>query len=246
TQALVDYPTWYGAFEKAMADPALRNEDGTIDEARAVAMADQAVIAAQSGGQAKDLAQIQRGGPLLKLFTNFYSYFAATLQLAVERTGQTNFKRPHEVLRLAGDYLLLMVVPVIGSVLINALMKGAPDDDEEWVEQIIEEQIGFLMGFFPLTREMTSAVQAATGFGGQFGYSGPAGLRFFSDLYRLGAQVGQGEFDMAAFKAANNTAGVLFHYPAGQVNRTVEGTAALLEGRTDNPLAVIAGPPPRN
>ena len=138
-----------------------------------------------------------------------------------------------------------MVVPVIGSVLINALMKGAPDDDE-WVEQIIEEQIGFLMGFFPLTREMTSAVQAATGFGGQFGYSGPAGLRFFSDLYRLGAQVGQGEFDMAAFKAANNTAGVLFHYPAGQVNRTVEGTAALIEGRTDNPLAVIAGPPPRN
>ena len=246
TQALVDYPTWYGAFEKAMADPALRNEDGTIDEAKAVAMADQAVIAAQSGGQAKDLAQIQRGGPLLKLFTNFYSYFAATLQLSVERTGQTNFKRPHEVLRLAGDYLLLMVVPVIGSVLINALMKGAPDDDEEWVEQIIEEQIGFLMGFFPLTREMTSAVQAATGFGGQFGYSGPAGLRFFSDLYRLGAQVGQGEFDMAAFKAANNTAGVLFHYPAGQVNRTVEGTAALLEGRTDNPLAVIAGPPPRN
>ena len=50
----------------------------------------------------------------------------------------------------------------------------------------------------------------------------------------------------SAFKAANNTAGVLFHYPAGQVNRTVEGTAALLEGRTDNPLAVIAGPPPRN
>jgi hypothetical protein len=246
TQALVDYPTWYGAFEKAMADPALRNEDGTIDEARAVAMADQAVIAAQSGGQAKDLAQIQRGGPLLKLFTNFYSYFAATLQLAVERAGQTNLKKPHEVLRLAGDYLLLMVVPVIGSVLINALMKGAPDDDEEWVERIIKEQIGFLMGFFPLTREMTSAVQAATGFGGQFGYSGPAGLRFFSDLYRLGAQVGQGEFDMAAFKAANNTAGVLFHYPAGQVNRTVEGTAALLEGRTDNPLAVIAGPPPRN
>lgn len=245
TQAMVDYPTWYGAFEKAMADPALRNEDGTIDEAKAVAMADQAVIAAQSGGQAKDLAQIQRGGPLLKLFTNFYSYFAATLQIAVERTGQTNFKKPHEVLRLAGDYVLLMVVPVIGSVLINALMKGAPDD-EEWLEQIIEEQIGFLMGFFPLTREMTSAVQAATGFGGQFGYNGPAGLRFFSDLYKLGQQVGQGEFDMAAFKAANNTAGVLFHYPAGQVNRTVEGTAALLEGRTDNLLAVIAGPPPRD
>ena len=103
-----------------------------------------------------------------------------------ERWAQPSGEEVREVLRLAGDYLLLMVVPVIGSVLINALMKGAPDDDEEWVEQIIEEQIGFLMGFFPLTREMTSAVQAATGFGGQFGYNGPAGLRFFSDLYKLG------------------------------------------------------------
>ena len=246
TQALVDYPTWYGAFEKAMADPALRLEDGTIDEAKAVAMADQAVIAAQSGGQIKDLAQIQRGHPALKLFTTFYSYFATTLQLAVERAGQTNFRKPHEVLRLAGDYLLLMVVPVIGSVLLDALLKGAPDDEDEWLEKIIEEQISFVMGVFPLTREMTSAVQAATGFGGQFGYSGPAGLRFFAELGKLGAQIGQGEIDMAAFKAANITAGVLFHYPAGQVNRTVEGTAALLEGRTGNPLAVIVGPPPRN
>ena len=75
---------------------------------------------------------------------------------------------------------------------------------------------------------------------------GADGFFVADTTHGFGQQVGQGEFDMAAFKAANNTAGVLFHYPAGQVNRTVEGTAALLEGRTDNPLAVIAGPPPRN
>ena len=101
------------------------------------------------------------------------------------------------------------------------------------------------MGFFPLTREMTSAVQARPASAASSA-TAPAGLRFFAELAKLGQQVGQGEFDMAAFKAANNTAGVLFHYPAGQVNRTVEGAAALIEGRTDNPLAVIAGPPPRN
>jgi hypothetical protein len=60
-------------------------------------------------------------------------------------------------------------------------------------------------------------------------------------MNKLGVQVGQGELDMALFKAANNVGGLLFHYPAGQVNRAVEGTAALIDGKTDNPLAPLVG-----
>jgi hypothetical protein len=123
---------------------------------------------------------------------------------------------------------------------------GVPDDDDEWVELLLAEQISFLFGFSPVLRELTASAQTVAGVGNGFGYSGPAGLRFFNEATKLSMQIAQGELDMAAFKAANNTAGVLFHYPAGQVNRTVEGTVALIEGRTDNLLAVIAGPPPRN
>jgi hypothetical protein len=243
-QAMVDYPTWYGAYEKAMADPALMREDGTVDESKAVAMADQAVIAAQSGGQIKDLAAWQRGGAFKKLFTNFISYFMTTLQLAAERTNQTNFKKPGEVIALAGDYLLLMVVPAIMGALIRAMMKGdMPDDEDELMELLLAEQISFLMGFSPVLRELTAGAQTLAGVGNGFGYSGPAGLRFFNDFYKLTVQIGQGEMDMALFKAANNTAGVLFHYPAGQVNRTVEGAVALIDGDTENPLAIVAGPP---
>jgi hypothetical protein len=36
---------------------------------------------------------------------------------------------------------------------------------------------------------------------------------------------------------------VLFHYPAAQVDRTWRGIAALANGTTSNPMAVLAGPP---
>lgn len=244
SQAMVDYPTWYGAYLKALDDPSLVSPDGTIDDAKAVAMADQAVIAAQSGGQVKDLAQIQRGHPAWKLFTNFISYFMTTFQLAAERTNQTNFKKPGEVLGLAMDYTLLMVLPAVMGLIIRDFMKGdVPDDEEELMERLLAEQISFLMGFSPVLREATSAAQAIAGVDPGFGYSGPAGTRFFSDLYRLGVQINQGELDMPLFKAASNTGGILFHLPAGQVNRMVEGTMALIDGKTSNPLAPLVGIP---
>ena len=44
--------------------------DASEQVVAAVAEADQAVLDAQGGGQIKDLAAIQRGGQLQKLFTN--------------------------------------------------------------------------------------------------------------------------------------------------------------------------------
>jgi hypothetical protein len=78
TQQLVDLPTWWGAYQKAL--------DGGEQEARAVALADQAVLDAQSGGQVKDLAASSAGGPLLKLWTTFYGFFNSTYNLSVEAT----------------------------------------------------------------------------------------------------------------------------------------------------------------
>ena len=48
---------------------------------------------------------------------------------------------------------------------------------------------------------------------------------------------------MTAFKTPENVGGIIFKYPSGQINRTVEGTKALIEGDTTNPMAVIAGAP---
>lgn len=48
---------------------------------------------------------------------------------------------------------------------------------------------------------------------------------------------------MTAFKTPENVGGIIFKYPSGQINRTVEGGKALADGDTQNPLAVVAGAP---
>ena len=227
-QMIADMPTWLGQYEKAMAE--------IVDEERAIALADQAVRDAQGGGQIMDLARIQRGSALQKLFTNFYSYFNTTYQLTVERYSATSFKDPLQVGRFMVDMLLLYTVPAVLGFAMKEALKGGGDDDD-LMKRLAAEQLNYMLGTMVGLREVGAAI---AGFNG---YQGPAGTRFFSELGKLGKQVEQGEVDKALLKSLNNTAGILFHYPAGQVNRTVEGFNALMEGKTANPLVLAFGPP---
>lgn len=250
-QRTVDMPTWLGAYEKAVAQLGLEratNEKQRKEiEDKAVALADQAVLDSQSGGQLKDLAKVQRGSPLFKLFTNFYSYFSATYNLNVEAYRRTSFKSPSQIGLLAVDLLILNTVPVLFAVALKELLKGGCEDDdlECLAGRLAHEQLGFLFGQMILLREVGTAVDVATG-GSVFGYSGPAGLRFFGDLYKLGQQTAQGKADLALFKAANQVGGALLHYPAGQVNTTVEGIIEIEKGNVEGVgivPALIAGKP---
>lgn len=241
-QLIADMPTWWGAYQKALAQAPVDMEAELVEE-RAVKLADQAVIDAQGGGQVKDLAAVQRS-QLLKLFTVFYGYFSTTYNLGVERTKATNFRSPLEVMHLAWDYLLLYSVPaVLATLLKSALTPGGEDDDpEKLAKKLVSEQISYLMGMMIGVREATGFVQGITGTS-QFpgGYGGPAGLRFFQDLGKLGKQISQGELDEALRRSVVNVGGVLLHLPSGQVNKTLDGMSALSEGKTDNPAALLFG-----
>lgn len=228
-QLVADMPTWLGAYEKAMAQ-------FQGDEAKAIALADQAVLDAQGGGQTKDLADIQRGGPLKKLFTNFYSFFNTTYNLTAESFARTDFRRPAEVGLFAVDMLLLYTVPVVLGRMIRNLMRG-DDDDEDLLEQILVDHLSYLLGTMVGAREVSGAVQ------GIANYQGPAGSRIFSESSRFITQAAQGEADEAFWKSLNSAGGILFHYPAGQVQRTAEGVAALTDGQTANPGVLVAGAP---
>ncbi len=233
-QRVADIPTWLGAYEKAMAAGEL--------EARAVAMADQAVLDSQGGGQIKDLSSVQRGGPMFRLWTNFYSYFNVLYNQATESKRRTNFKHPAEVGRLAADYLMLFVMPAtIGFFIRQALRprryKG--DEDEGLLIDLLRENLAYLAGTMLFVRELGGFLQ------GYAGYEGPAGARIFADLGKLTKQIEQGEIDEALVKSLNEVAGTLLHYPASQIERTLSGLVALAEGKTENPGAVVAGPPPK-
>ena len=232
-QQIVDVPTWWAGYEKAIANG--------HDEARAVALADQAVIDAQGGGETKDLSAIERGGPAMRLFTVFYSFMNTALNLGVTQT--MNAKTPRQRAKLAVDYLMLYTVPaVLGSFLRDALTPGdaGDDDPDELVRKLIAEQLGYLMGLMVVVREFSEVSKIVTGVH-SYGYQGPAGLRPVSDGLKFGQQAVQGEFDDAFRKAAINVLGDFTGLPSAQVNRTITGAQALAEGKTTNPAAVAFG-----
>jgi len=232
-QMVVDVPTWLGAYEKAISE-------GNSDE-RAGQLADQAVIDSQGGGQMKDLSAIERGGPAQKLFTVFYSFMNTALNAGVAQT-MTEKSRA----KLAADYLLLYSVPaVLTAALKDALMPGDSGDWEDLegiLRKLAEAQLDMLFGLMVGVRELAGAAKMAAGLS-EYGqdYQGPAGLRLLADITGLAEQVGQGELDDTFRKRAINVIGSGFGLPAAQVNRSITGANALLEGETSNPAALAFG-----
>lgn len=214
----VDIPTWITAYRKALS---MSDDEGT-----AIAVADQSVLDAQGGGAVKDLAGVQTGSAWKKLFSMFMSYMVTTWNLSAESFHRTDFRSPAEVMKFGADMLLLMVVPAVGSVFLDGLRNGW-DDDEEFEERYLKEQVSFVMGMFLGVRDISGLV---TG----YRYSGPAGTSIFSETVSLGQQVGQGEMDQALFNATADTLGITLHLPSGQIKRTTDGAWSIFEGNPDN------------
>lgn len=129
-----------------------------------------------------------------------------------------------------------------GGLMLRVRADSGDDDPEELAKRLAGEEISFLFGLMFGVREISGAVQAATGTA-QYGtdYSGPAGLRPIADLAKLGKQMNQGEADAALRRAVIRTAGEVLRLPAAQVNRTLDGAQALADGKTENPAALVFG-----
>lgn len=236
--AIVDLPTWYGAYEKALS--------AGLDKKTALEVADQTVRDAQGGGDLVDQTEFQRGNAYTRSFTNFISYMATTYSIQAERYRSYNLRSFADYVRLISDHMLLAVFPAVGNLLIQS-MRDSEDDEEDLGAKMAFEYVGMATGAFIGVRELTGALEG-------FSYRGPAGQSGLSEMSRLVTQAGQVVFagdidesieqlDQSLARSALRTTGVLFHLPAAQVDATFFGTKALLDGETDNPMSVIFGPP---
>ena len=64
-----------------------------------------------------------------------------------------------------------------------------------------------------------------------------------TEVGKTAQQAAQGDVDAALLRSLNMSSGILFHYPAGQVQHTVDGVAALFDGDSSNPLLALFGKP---
>jgi hypothetical protein len=138
--------------------------------------------------------------------------------------------------RMMVDLLILNSLPVaIQYALVTAMRGGAGGDDDEWYKALAKQQMSYLLAQLVFVRELGGIMDGRN-------YEGPAGGRFFAESYKLAKQVEQGELDRGFWVSANKVGGILFHYPAVQAQRTVEGMKSLWEGKTFNPAVLIVGP----
>jgi hypothetical protein len=101
------------------------------------------------------------------------------------------------------------------------------------------------MGQMIPLREISSFPKALAGLE-SYPWYGPAGLRPFADLGKLGQQMAQNEWDRPYRKTLINVAGYFTHLPAGQVNTIIDGFEAIENGDVEGGrtvLAPLAGPP---
>ena len=245
-QAWADHPTWIGGYEKAMEqlkpEGAISEQQLKEIEQKAVELADQTVVDSQGGGHIKDLSRIQREKGILSLFTMFSTYFNARWNLARESIGRTSFKSPFEVGRLMVDMITLYWVPAVLSVMAVELLRGRVDEDEEDQKDFIDrlmldaalEPLQDVIG----VREIVGPLKG-------FNYKGPAGLKLFGEVGDFAKQWGQDEMDEGFWRELNDVAGPLFHYPSEQIEATLEGFNAWLEGEAGIGAILLGEPAKR-
>ena len=227
TQTTVDIPTWWAGYEKAIAKG--------FNEDTAIALADQGVKDSQGGGEMVDQSAIERAPELAKLFLSFYGFMSTTLNVAYGTTITEKSKA-----KIVSNLLLTLAIPVVlGDLFAMALTPSGDDNDDDKESLIGHEMlsmVSFLMGLVPGIREFSGMLNPKT-----TGYSGPTGLRVVNDIWQLGSQIKQGEFDDAFRKQSINVLGGLTGIPSAQINKTLTGAEALAEGKTNNPMAIGFG-----
>lgn len=230
-------PLWWGALEKAKAEKPLA-ADATLEQSKAqhdtwVSMADQAVLDTYGGGQIKDLAPIQKGGSLSKLlFSTFYSFASRTFNLATN-AGMKFARGPKNARsfgRLIGDMALLYAIPSFANFAIKSI---AHEDDKDLGKKLVQDQLGYMAASVPYVREFAPTVKGQD-------YQGPAGLRLMVSAAKVGKAAWEGNAD---WRDLNASGGILFHYPALQVERFVRGMESWLDKGHGSPISPLVGPP---
>lgn len=211
-QQVVDVTTWLGAFEKG------RNVE-QLTEADAVLYADAQVEAAQTSGFFSDRSGLERGtlgnrknrqAQFIRIWTTLISYMLAKGNIAYEKTGTTDFRKPTQVAAYVGDLILLYTVEGIASAIIYGQWPDDTDEPEDWAWWAAEKTLESIVSGIPFVREIP---------GSKFGGGNTPIGSFLHDAWDLNVQVMQGDMDSALRKKFITTTGTLFHYPSSQTNR---------------------------
>jgi len=161
----VAYPTWWGAYDAAMAGK-IDNID-VADEASAIRFADMQVRTTQGSGGAQNLSKVQQSSEFMKLMTMFYGYFNTTYNLQAEawqkaRADGSSVPRALLKKEFIGSTILLQTLPAILADLVLEKWPDEEEDDEDpiyaWTKWALISQAKYTSAQFVGIRDAVSSV----------------------------------------------------------------------------------------
>lgn len=238
--AIVAYPTWMAKYNDAIGKG--------VDQAKAITLADDAVIRAQGSGLTMDTTALMRKPGAARLFTMFMSfamnwqnrqrYYLAGFRESW-RTGQSEIGTA----RFLSHFALEWLAPPMLTLLLIGMGR---DGEFPELEDIGSELLGYWLMGVPIVREIPALFEYNKKFGDSAAFKG---LNAAVTATRGGMKIAAGEASDEQFyrtmKSTLDAIGFVAGVPTAPIWRTVEGTEAFIEGKA-GPLAPILGAPPKD
>lgn len=238
--AIVAYPTWMAKYNDAIGKG--------IDQAKAITLADDAVIRAQGSGLVMDTTALMRKPGAARLFTMFMSfamnwqnrqrYYLAGFRESW-RTGQSEIGTA----RFLSHFALEWLAPPLLSLFILGMGRDGelPEPEEAGMELL-----GYWLMGIPIAREIPSWIQYNKEAGQSAAFRG---INSATGAVRAATKIASGKDSdeqwYRTMKLVLDSIGFVAKVPTAPIWRTVEGTEAFIEGKA-GPLAPILGAPPKD
>lgn len=219
-------PTWIGAYHKALEGNVENIQKD--DENAAIEYADSLVRTTQSSGNVEDLAAIQRGRELQKLFTMFYSSWSVLYnqyrKAGFEAVSDKNIPK------LFGAMTLMWFAPAV----LESVIRGqAPDDDESWIAWLIKNEFFYPFSAIIGVRDIAYSVEKAFKTGRKEYEGSPVVSAFeagIGTLIGFKNLVNDDEVTRSNMKDAALTVGYFAQLPTKQIWKTSEYFYSWLTG----------------
>lgn len=238
--AIVAYPTWMAKYNDAIGKG--------VDQAKAITLADDAVIRAQGSGLTMDTTALMRKPGAARLFTMFMSfamnwqnrqrYYLAGFRESW-RTGQSEIGTA----RFLSHFALEWLAPPLLSLFILGMGRDGelPEPEEAGMELL-----GYWLMGIPIAREIPSWIQYNKEAGQSAAFRG---INSATGAVRAATKIASGKDSdeqwYRTMKLVLDSIGFVAKVPTAPIWRTVEGTEAFIEGKA-GPLAPILGAPPKD
>jgi len=231
SQQVADAISWLAQYEKSMAEMP-RGAELASWELEVIARADQAVKDSQSGGQTVDMSWWERGTPLLRILTTYFTEAGLKFNLTRLKASQTKWREPGSFAKFLAEMGVLYFTEAVVLGFASAAWASSNDEERDW-EDVIGEMVrdggASVFDTAPLLRELGGTLQ---------GYQSgpPAGLGAVDALSDVLGQIRQGEVDAGLWRTVNMLGGSVLQYPARAMNEAAEAVHQVLSGEAPSRL----------